>query len=110
MMTKHTIHPPAEADELTLSWLSEMELIRKAHRARSEAIADWLGKAGKTIGRWFRAYFQRGRERQRIMNELYSLDDRSLSDLGITRGDIPFVANGHSRVQNPRNDNDAKAA
>jgi uncharacterized protein YjiS (DUF1127 family) len=109
-MTKQTIHSTAGANELSTNELTEMEMIRRAHRARSEAIANWLETASEAVGRWFRAYFRRGRERQRIMNELYSLDDRSLSDLGITRGDIPFVANGHSRIHNPRNDNDAKAA
>jgi uncharacterized protein YjiS (DUF1127 family) len=90
--------------------LSDAEIIRRANRARSEAVGNLLAPAFRAIGRWLKDTFRRGRERQRIMNELYSLDDRSLSDLGITRGDIPFVANGHSRIYNPRNDNDAKAA
>jgi uncharacterized protein YjiS (DUF1127 family) len=106
-MTKQTIHTTAGADEL---FITEMDVIRRAHRARSEAIANWLETAGKAVGRWFRASFRRGRERQRIMNELYSLDDRSLSDIGITRGDIPFVASGHSPAHGSYNDNDAKAA
>jgi len=106
-MTKQTIHATAGANELSIT---EMEVVRRAHRARSEAIANWLETAGKAVGRWFRTHFRRSRDRQRIMNELYSLDDRSLSDLGITRGDIPFVASGHSRIHDPYNDNDAKAA
>jgi uncharacterized protein YjiS (DUF1127 family) len=30
-------------------------------------------------------------ERQRVLNELYSMDDRMLADIGLRRGDIPFV-------------------
>jgi len=30
-------------------------------------------------------------ERQRVLNELYSMDDRSLADIGLRRADIPFV-------------------
>jgi uncharacterized protein YjiS (DUF1127 family) len=30
-------------------------------------------------------------ERQRAMNKLYALDDRSLSDIGLQRSDIPYV-------------------
>jgi uncharacterized protein YjiS (DUF1127 family) len=30
-------------------------------------------------------------ERQRVMSELYALDDRSLSDIGLQRGDIAYV-------------------
>lgn len=109
-MTKQTIHSAARANEPSINGLSEMEIISRAHRARSEAIANWLETAGKAFGRWIKTHFRHGRERQRIMNELYSLDDRSLSDLGITRGDIPFIARGHSRIHKSRNDNDAKAA
>jgi uncharacterized protein YjiS (DUF1127 family) len=31
------------------------------------------------------------RRRQRALEELYSLDDRSLADIGITRSDIPYI-------------------
>jgi uncharacterized protein YjiS (DUF1127 family) len=30
-------------------------------------------------------------ERQRVLNELYAMDDRSLADIGISRSDIPSV-------------------
>jgi uncharacterized protein YjiS (DUF1127 family) len=30
-------------------------------------------------------------ERQRVLNELYAMDDRSLADIGIHRSEIPFV-------------------
>jgi uncharacterized protein YjiS (DUF1127 family) len=31
------------------------------------------------------------RRQQRALQELYSLDDRSLADLGITRSEIPYL-------------------
>jgi uncharacterized protein YjiS (DUF1127 family) len=34
------------------------------------------------------------REREQAYAELMSLDDRSLADIGIRRGDIPFVVAG----------------
>jgi uncharacterized protein YjiS (DUF1127 family) len=34
------------------------------------------------------------RERERAFEELMSLDDRSLADIGIRRADIPFVLAG----------------
>jgi uncharacterized protein YjiS (DUF1127 family) len=37
--------------------------------------------------RGFRAW----QERQRVLNELYSMDDRSLADIGLRRADIPFI-------------------
>lgn len=35
--------------------------------------------------------FQAWRERQRAIAELSSLDDRMLADIGLRRGDIPYV-------------------
>ena len=37
--------------------------------------------------RGFRAW----QERQRVLNELYSMDDRSLADIGLRRADILFA-------------------
>jgi uncharacterized protein YjiS (DUF1127 family) len=31
------------------------------------------------------------RRQQRALEELYSLDDRSLADIGITRSEIPYI-------------------
>jgi uncharacterized protein YjiS (DUF1127 family) len=33
-------------------------------------------------------------ERQRVLNELYAMDDRALADIGLARGDIPYVVKG----------------
>jgi uncharacterized protein YjiS (DUF1127 family) len=35
--------------------------------------------------------FQAWRERQRAIAELSGLDDRALADIGLRRGDIPYV-------------------
>ncbi|HEV2676678.1 MAG TPA: DUF1127 domain-containing protein [Aliidongia sp.] len=35
--------------------------------------------------------FRVWQERQRVLNELYSMDDRSLADIGLRRADIPFA-------------------
>jgi len=90
--------------------ISEMEVLGAAQRARAEAIGNWFESVSRTAGRWFTARFRRARQRQRVINELNALDGRMLSDIGITRGDIPFVANGQSRLRNPRNGDDAAAA
>jgi uncharacterized protein YjiS (DUF1127 family) len=109
-MKTQTLHPADRTTGLRGYELGEEEIRQRANRARAEAIANTFGRAFRALSRWLVEPFRRSRERQRVMNELYSLDDRSLSDLGITRGDIPFVANGQSRIFNPRNDNGAKAA
>jgi len=44
--------------------------------------------------RGFRAW----QERQRVLNELYSMDDRSLADIGLRRADIPFVISPKSEL------------
>jgi uncharacterized protein YjiS (DUF1127 family) len=35
--------------------------------------------------------FRVWQERQRVLNELYAMDDRSLADIGLRRADIPFA-------------------
>ena len=39
------------------------------------------------------------REKQRTYNELSKLSSRELNDIGLTRGDIPFVAKGTSGLR-----------
>ena len=46
--------------------------------------------------------FENWRARERAFQELASLDDRSLADIGLNRGDIPFVLD---RRSNERADN-----
>ena len=41
--------------------------------------------------------YQKWRKYRRTLNELNGLSTRELNDLGISRGDIPFVARGGKR-------------
>ena len=109
-MTTHRTHTLQGANALASFEISEAEALERANRARAEAIANALAGLFRWLGRRLKAPFRHGSERQRIINELNSLDDRMLSDIGITRGDIPFVASGGSRLGHPRNDSGAKAA
>jgi len=43
--------------------------------------------------------FENWRARERAFQELASLDDRSLADIGLNRGDIPFVLDRRSNEQ-----------
>lgn len=40
--------------------------------------------------------FENWRARERAFQELAALDDRSLADIGLNRGDIPFVLDRQS--------------
>ena len=40
-------------------------------------------------------------ERQRVLNELYAMDDRALADIGLVRGDIPYVVKGTAPAAMP---------
>ncbi len=62
------------------------------------------------IGRGLIAPFAAMRRRQRDYNELMSLDDHILADIGITRSDIPYLVNECANQGKAGNDNNAKAA
>jgi uncharacterized protein YjiS (DUF1127 family) len=88
----------------------EFATLRAAERARAEAVGVWVAGAGRVVGRWLGTFIRRQRERQRIMDELNALDDRMLSDIGIARNEIAFVASGRERLHTPDNDNGSLAA
>jgi uncharacterized protein YjiS (DUF1127 family) len=46
----------------------------------------------------------RWRRREALANELYSLDERMLKDIGLSRSEIPFIVSG-KRVPTPHQDN-----
>ena len=50
----------------------------------TQRVSNFLG------GCW--AAFHQWRERDRLRNELYSLNERELMDIGITRGEIDYFA------------------
>ena len=37
--------------------------------------------------------------RQRVLNELYAMDDRALADIGLCRGDISHIVKGTTTAQ-----------
>jgi uncharacterized protein YjiS (DUF1127 family) len=45
--------------------------------------------------------FQEWRKRRRLQTELYRLTDSELMDIGITRGEIDYVASNHSISLDP---------
>lgn len=69
----------------------------KALMARGEAIADVVGAlvglVGKVAAKLYAPIKNWAIERA-TRDELMSLDDRTLADIGLTRGDIPQVAAG----------------
>lgn len=69
------------------------ELHREVARARAEAIARTFTAIGRAFGRVF-AWAGEWRRYRAAVAELESLDVRTLSDIGITRADIPRVAAG----------------
>jgi uncharacterized protein YjiS (DUF1127 family) len=50
------------------------------------SIQHALRQLGASISEW--------RERERALNELSALDDRTLADIGLRRTDIPFIVKG----------------
>ncbi|WP_206667943.1 DUF1127 domain-containing protein [Teichococcus oryzae] len=70
---------------MTLAPAQSVQL--EAARQRDEAVGQWLRK---TLSAMFRAVVEYPR-RRRIYDELSMLSDRELTDIGLTRGDIPHV-------------------
>ena len=69
------------------------ELNRAVARARTEALVNMFHSAGQAIGRAV-AWLAQWRRYRAAVAELEGLDLRTLSDIGITRADIPRVAAG----------------
>lgn len=64
--------------------------------------AGAAGRIDQPVGRVLRRlnpwqWLRRWAERETAANELYRLDDRTLVDLGITRGDFPAILSGDYR-------------
>jgi uncharacterized protein YjiS (DUF1127 family) len=94
---------------------ARQRIIRRAEAARARALRDLAGAVlrllqvaaggavatirtlatavAATAGKWWRAYALR-RERNAAVRELRALDDRSLKDIGINRGEIEWVVEG----------------
>jgi uncharacterized protein YjiS (DUF1127 family) len=74
-----------------------LEMHLKANKLRAKAFAQFVNLVAISvvalfagIAKWFNSKVQSSR----VMNQLYSMDDRALADIGLTRGDIESVLNG----------------
>ena len=67
-------------------------LRERAGAGRAAALSQGI----KAVGRWLRSAYERHQAR-RVTIALARLDDRMLADIGIGRGDIPYVL-VHGRV------------
>jgi uncharacterized protein YjiS (DUF1127 family) len=75
----------------------QLSLRDKTLLARGEAIADTfaaIGGAVRAIAAKLYAPVKNWAVERATRDELLSLDDRTLADIGLTRGDIPQVASG----------------
>lgn len=85
-------------------------LYSAANAQRALAVGEAIGTAVVGLRRLYRALvvarLERRRARRAAYRELMSMDEHMLKDIGITRGDIPYVVRG-----GPVNENqDRKAA
>ena len=87
----------------------KQQIIRRAEAARGQALRGLVGAVlrglrtaawavAATAGKWWRAYALR-RERSAAVRELHALDDRTLKDIGITRGEIEWVVDGEDATR-----------
>ncbi|MCR0984399.1 DUF1127 domain-containing protein [Roseomonas populi] len=85
-------HPaPMMPYPANLRQLSDVELLRQANEARNAVIASGLQRILAGFAGWM--------QRRRAEAELHALTDRELADIGLTRGDIPFVLAGQAPVR-----------
>ena len=77
------------------AFMIEMHL--KANKLRAKVFAQLANLVASFVvaslagtAKWFNSKAQNSR----VMGQLYSMDDRALADIGITRGDIEGVVNG----------------
>ena len=90
---------PVEArnDAASLPGYDRLSLENKARLAQAEAIADTviaLAKALRNAAIKAYAPVKQWLAERTVRDELMALDDRTLADIGLTRGDIPQVASG----------------
>jgi uncharacterized protein YjiS (DUF1127 family) len=88
---------------------SEMQLMSAARQERAAFVGRGVAHFVRSAWAGVKGLFSRINRKRRIYAELMALDDRMLSDIGLTRGDIPFVAKGIYQRE-PRNDNRSRAA
>jgi uncharacterized protein YjiS (DUF1127 family) len=75
----------------------KLSVREQAYLARGEKLADaliWVGTTARKVASWLYAPVKAWRSETLTRDELMLLDDRTLADIGLTRGDIPRVAAG----------------
>ena len=76
-----------------LRQLSDVELLRQANEARNAAAMSGLQRLLAGFAGWM--------QRRRAEAELRALTDRELADIGLSRGDIPYVLREGRVVEAP---------
>jgi uncharacterized protein YjiS (DUF1127 family) len=88
-------------------WRQELDAARLeavARELRAREFARLIGVAARSIKSALVGPLARWRRREALANELYSLDERMLKDIGLSRSEIPFIVSG-KRVPTPHQDN-----
>lgn len=84
---------------------------RMAQARQAELIAELIVSASRAVKRTFGglyAYFAERMARAKAYDQLMSLDERMLKDIGINRGDVPMIIEGvmpYGRYRGPANEN-----
>lgn len=89
---------------------SYISVLTAAGIERAAYVRELVVGFSARIGRGLIAPFAAMRRRQRVYQELISLDDHILADIGITRSDIPYLVSECANQGKAGNDNGAKAA
>ncbi|WP_366654965.1 DUF1127 domain-containing protein [Fodinicurvata sp. EGI_FJ10296] len=66
-------------------------VLRRANNMRAEYVRSFFARAARVVGAGWTAMLGRVRT-NRILTELQSLSDRELADIGLSRGDIPYLS------------------
>lgn len=95
--TEHDLNEGPHTDRDTPSKnMSAFDIEVAARRMRSEAIPSSLTRAAAAVGRAVSGVMAAIRDRHARRStyaDLMALTDRELSDIGLSRGDVPSVAN-----------------
>jgi uncharacterized protein YjiS (DUF1127 family) len=75
-----------------------------ARELRAREFGRLIGVLARGIKSALVGPLARWRRREALANELYSLDERMLKDIGLSRSEIPFIVAG-KRVATPHQDN-----